>query len=800
MASEVNFKPLDCRDHLAMTCHYDDMTLLTRNGELIQAIRVKGWEHYAGSDEEEKLRDLVRKALVTVIPNNDFIVQFIITRDFGDITSSEESPNEMLEEIKNLWNQSQRFSHTLANTLHIVITHRGVRNGIGPERFERNILASGLRLLFFMNLEKSVVALTAVTNTLAAGLKRYGASILKIRKNQEGVYITELLSFFRYLITMNYCEVPLDTEHAAEQIAGDLEIFCDGNRMFLKTALGVKQLVVFSLANAANLNSWAAEKILQTPSKLMISETINFVKKSEAIPVWQSHFEIAKASHSHDLIEIGGLSQVMEISSKQANAFCRQQTLFHIYGENDDELQSSIKKFTQIAADVGVSIIREDVGANGVYWSQFPGNMHLINRRYKYNTTSNAAIFTNTWPRAMGYRFSSRWGAPLFILSDIETASPYYFHFYDKAQKEGHCLLFSNTEKNQTEVNIRRQIIGHSLAAQPFVVNIDLDGQDRQFMEQLGAKRLVIGEGELAGISLFDLAQDLHQVSNLTGDILDMVCQVALPDQQQQYRDSDQEEEDEEQLEKWQEEIVEMIESNIDGNDGCDIEKLIAATTYDMENNDKSADFVHMAQIKSFNDWLRRDITKKLFSQGNFEELDRIIEETQGLLHIDGSEIYSQSPKDAQIFVIMLLFKIMLNLDSDRKMVIALNCADFTCKMPPLLTAMLCDLLDTCNKENAVVLFTIEERDKTLRYSQTAHIVENFHNFMIVTDRMINREHRKILKLSDLEIYDIKKFTKEKNSFFLKRSDRSMMTKVIPWVDKKRDDKEKELGEGQDQG
>ena len=65
-------------DFIPYVCHYDKNTILTKNGELLQIIRITGFSDDSIMSEVVSLRDNIRDSIVDHIKENKFAFWFHI--------------------------------------------------------------------------------------------------------------------------------------------------------------------------------------------------------------------------------------------------------------------------------------------------------------------------------------------------------------------------------------------------------------------------------------------------------------------------------------------------------------------------------------------------------------------------------------------------------------------------------------------------------------------------------------------------------------------------------------------------
>src|SRR5262245_39593125 len=84
-------------DFIPAACHYNERTLLTKNGELMQVIRI--WADLAGLAHEGAeitgvyLRDVIRRALLQHVPSEKYAFWFHTVRSKKPLPAMEKGDN-----------------------------------------------------------------------------------------------------------------------------------------------------------------------------------------------------------------------------------------------------------------------------------------------------------------------------------------------------------------------------------------------------------------------------------------------------------------------------------------------------------------------------------------------------------------------------------------------------------------------------------------------------------------------------------------------------------------------------------
>ena len=112
-------------DFINATTHFNKNTLLTKNGELIQIIRITGLAKDGDESSQITLRDIIRDSIYDNLDrNNKFAFWFHTVRRKKDLTlrlAEKHQDNELTKMVDNLWHEknewhSQYTNHMSQNT------------------------------------------------------------------------------------------------------------------------------------------------------------------------------------------------------------------------------------------------------------------------------------------------------------------------------------------------------------------------------------------------------------------------------------------------------------------------------------------------------------------------------------------------------------------------------------------------------------------------------------------------------------------------------------------------------------
>ncbi len=128
-------------DFIPFACHFSPDTLLTKNGELMQTIKIVGFTFEQVESAGGDLRETIRQAVHDGLNSNDFAVWFHTIRRRTNLNPGGEYEEMFPSYVHESWNKRHDWEHKYVNQLFITIVCDGEDALIGkPKRFLRSML------------------------------------------------------------------------------------------------------------------------------------------------------------------------------------------------------------------------------------------------------------------------------------------------------------------------------------------------------------------------------------------------------------------------------------------------------------------------------------------------------------------------------------------------------------------------------------------------------------------------------------------------------------------------------------
>ncbi|KKB96791.1 Type IV secretion system protein virB4 [Candidatus Arcanobacter lacustris] len=433
-------------DFIPYACHFDASTLLTKDGQLLQTIKIVGFSKKILNAGIVNLRAMIRKSLLDNIKSSKFSIWIHTVRRRANLEPDGHYDKMFMFLTHEAWCKKNYWRDKYVNELYVTIL-------IDAEPFKVDNFSDFMRSLSLVQkkyteiLDKSYIELNDQVQKCLDDLKDYGAKKLTIKVDKEGAY-SEPLQFFDKIIHLrekrNHVPINDLSEHlASHKIAFGNNAFevKDDHSKFFGSILSIKEY--------HELPENTIDKILQFPQQLVVSEAIEFIKKEKALKDYEYQKYIFEVSGETQYGELSGLNHLFANDQNNQTDYCNHQLTITIIADDVEQLDYEVERSTKALSKLGMLAIREDINLENCFWAQLPGNFKFI-RRNSPMESSMIAGFASLLNYTAG-DIRSPWGDPITIFR-TQRGTPYFFNFHH--QKQGHCFIVGpNNSGKSTLVN-----------------------------------------------------------------------------------------------------------------------------------------------------------------------------------------------------------------------------------------------------------------------------------------------------------------------------------------------------------
>jgi len=439
-------------DFVPYYCHYNPETILTKNGELLQIIKVDttlaGLSYEDSSEKTVTIRDSVRQAILENIKSDSIACWIHTVRRKKPIQFRGEFKEEFAQKLQNRWQRVHRWNYQYYNEIYIVIIHDGqtslladvknISSTVLPKRnrnFRNRYIDNA-----FQELDKVVLGMMECIrgHFTAARL----ALVERIPSQDSGsggkpIFYSEPMEFLGLLLNLRNEQIPLPQADISVALTTS-KITFGFNALETKSLTGKRRFAaILTLKQYREAPSETMDRLLQLPMEFIVTQNFHFVPEAGYLESYITQKEMFEISGDTYCIEASGIADILSSKTGKTNDFAQQQTTFMVLADEYKQLDVELNKIQVAFSQLGLITIREDIKLEECYWSQLAGNFVFIRRQDIINAVRVGGFCRlNRYP--IGTSEGNHWGEAVTIFPTM-VGSPYFFNLHH--QDNGHTVL-----------------------------------------------------------------------------------------------------------------------------------------------------------------------------------------------------------------------------------------------------------------------------------------------------------------------------------------------------------------------
>jgi type IV secretion system protein VirB4 len=481
-------------------CHYDKHSILTKNGELMQVIKIEGFSQENSQYEQSPdLRAVIRKSITENIHDRKVAIWFHTLRRKRNLDSINSFPWTFAKDTHEGWAEKNHWRDKFINELYITILYEGERYDTN-KNFSLSFIPKFLKKLHLNLLEKNAKTLDDLTLKMLDILKTFGGKRLSVQHDKIGAH-SEILEFLSKIICLNSKRIPMPLKNL-DHIFTTSKIAFGGNVLEIIDNNEKRFAAVFSIKEYQEHATKALDKFLRISSEYVIAQTLNFVDSAEAKKSFEHLDYILKVSKDSEFHKNCGLTSILENDQGNITDYGTQQMTIMIIGATLEELERSVTNVVKEIRTLGMAAIREDLHMSLCFWSQLPGNF-IFFRRTSYIDTKRTASFASLDNTPSGST-ENIWGNALTLFRR-KNASPHFFNLH--VENNGNTLVVG--KKASSRAPLVNFLISESSKYDPKLLYIDPYKTSKVTIKLLGGRHKTISlTAKKAALSLNPFSLD----------------------------------------------------------------------------------------------------------------------------------------------------------------------------------------------------------------------------------------------------------------------------------------------------
>jgi type IV secretion system protein VirB4 len=492
-------KEVAASDYIPYACQYNDETILTKNGALIQFLKIDGFAaenaDYDDIDFRKNLRNVLFKSMASPLYSLWFhtIRKRLPAYPEGDFDAG------FAQELNDCWKKRNQGNHLFTNSLTISIVRQGQGGNIrGFQKFLDALSHRVDHAAWSVHLSRACRDLTEVRRRFEAALSDYGPRVLTIERSKRG-RLSESQAFLSRLLNLEDRPVLVSPM--------DLSRYLPTKRLFFGPhALECRGSLSRKLAAIVSIKEYGAEtaagmldRFFELPFEWVMTQSFLFHHRQEAVGKMQKQQRLLEKSEDPAISQMAEITQALDDAMSGTTAFGDHHWTVMPMASSLSELNAAVAAVETELMNLGVMAVREDLNMEPCFWAQLPGNAPYIARRATIST-ANLAGFVSLHNFPSGRLNGNHWGPAVTVLQ-TQSGTPYFFNFH--AGDVGHTTVIGPTGSGKT-------VLLNFLCAQArkFHCRLFFFDKDRGaeiFLRAMGGTYSILGGGHDSGFNPLQL-------------------------------------------------------------------------------------------------------------------------------------------------------------------------------------------------------------------------------------------------------------------------------------------------------
>jgi len=447
-SSDSNLYNKASEDFVPVACHYDEYTLLTKNGELLQTIQINGIHSEKISKNLFNLREVVRDSIRNTVDCQKFAFWIHTIRRKDDLDDDAEYNGLLSANIHDIWRRKNYWHDKFVNRLYITIVHQAPALRLKNfNSWVHSLSANTISKFEEKYFASAVIELNNTVNGILEGVSEYGAQKLGIRIEGEECY-SDPMFLYRRIMQLNEEDCPVPISDISSALASH-QYAVGSDKIEVIGDEGKKFAALMSIKEYKEVSAEALDKFLQIPVEMVATEVFYFVDRDEVVSVYEDQDYILGVSGDSELRELKGLDVIID-NNRDNIRFCHQQISFMVIGDDLQTLDKQVRQASESLAKIGIVHVREDVNLEKTFWAQLPANFSFL-ARMRPTVLKNTAALASLHNFPTGNQYSI-WGRAVTLLR-TEKGTPYFMNFHDQTNVGTTCIFGEHKAGKTTLLN-----------------------------------------------------------------------------------------------------------------------------------------------------------------------------------------------------------------------------------------------------------------------------------------------------------------------------------------------------------
>lgn len=437
-------------DFIPYKYFWNDHTIVTKDEDLLQVIKLSGYSFETADDEDVDIRKSIRNLLLKGVGAGQISLYFHIVRRKQSVFEPGEQvsmPRGFASYLEKEWRAKHVSQQSFINELYITVLRRKTKKGLGMvESMMQKLQQKADKTLWERNMREAYQELDEMTGRVISTLRDYRPRLLGAVRKEAGMF-SEILEFLGRLVNCGASSPMLVPNMDISKYLPTHRLYFGKRAIELRGPNRIRFAGIVSIKEyCQKTSSTMLDGFLQMPFELIISQSFSFIDRTSAITSMKIQQNRMIASQDVAVSQIAEINHALDDAMSGSIGFGKHHLTVLCIEDTPRQLETALAMASTELGNAGVMPVREKVNMEPAYWAQLPGNEDYAIRRATINTM-NLSSFAAMHNYPTGQKRNNHWGDYVTVL-DTTSGTPYYFNFH--VRDVGHTTIIGPTGAGKT--------------------------------------------------------------------------------------------------------------------------------------------------------------------------------------------------------------------------------------------------------------------------------------------------------------------------------------------------------------
>lgn len=501
-------------DFIPYHYHYDNETIITKNKELMQVIRIGGFSFETADDEDVDMKKMVRNSLFKSMSEGTIALWFNTLRRRKSVFPGGRMPHGFAEFVNERWREKHHSKDSYINELYITVVRKPDTEGAAKLNHLLDRISGATSNVNEKEMMRDAhKELTEAVYRILATFRDYGAQVLTTYETDAGVF-SEPLEFLSKIVNCGHTQpIQVPTIDISHYLPIN-RLYFGGRAIEIRSLNKTRFAAIISIREyGPHTHAGIMDAFLQLPFEFIISQSFVFTNRQVSIGKMQRQQGRMMNAGDPAISLIAEISDALDMTMAGHIAFGQHHLTIMCLEDSLEAVENAVSMAMAELVNVGINPVREKLVLEQCFWAQLPANFGYIGRKSDINTM-NLAGFASLHNYPTGSISKNHWGDAVTVF-DTTSGTPYFFNFHNR--DVGHTMIVGPTGAGKT-------VLMNFLCAQAQKFNsrlffFDKDRGAEIFIRALGGTYNIIEPGERCNFNPLQLPDTLEN-RNFIGEWL----------------------------------------------------------------------------------------------------------------------------------------------------------------------------------------------------------------------------------------------------------------------------------------